>query len=415
MIKRLFIAIFFIAQIFFGLFFLLVTSTKIKADSPSIIINELFPDPASPQTDSQDEFIELYNPNDFPVDISEWVLKDNFVGKPVHNFTISFGTTIEPYGFRVFYSHETPISLNNDGDIVELYNSSGELIDNSESYNKAKTGQSYSFDGGSWFWTETPTPETQNIIDDFPNKEEPGDSLPSFSSNEIIINELLPNPAAPQTDSKDEFIELRNPNGFTVDLGNWVVQDTIGSVKKYTFPAGTSIGAFGYLVLYSRDSRIALNNSGDLVSLFDPSGGLVNSTEDYGKAQAGWSFSFDGEYWSWSETPTPGADNIISEEVISEETKKSSGSATKKKSKRAYQPKLSSKKYSFKDSDEKEVLGISSGLVDNAPDVLLAGENNRSIGIIFIIFGGIIGIGYILYLNKNQIYEKLSFFKQESK
>lgn len=414
--KKVF-SLFFITQLFLFSFSPYFSKVSGQASPSSILISELFPDPVSPQTDSSNEFIELYNPNDFSVDISGWVIKDNLKDKPVHNFSIPFLTIIDPYGFKVFYSSETPISLNNDGDIIELYNSSSELIDSTENYGEANAGKSYSFFDANWAWVDALTPGGANI-NNGPLDEDGGpQNLTPVNSAQILINELLPNPASPQTDSSDEFIELYNPNNFSVDLSNWILEDTVGSVKKYTISAGMSIGPLGYLVFFSRDSHISLNNSGDLVELYDLNGTQVNSSENYGKAPSGFSFSFNGSSWGWSEAMTPGMENVISEAKVEENDGSESTTKTKKKSQgtgsQSSSKKSSSK--SSKSSNDKEILGSNTlNLVDNAPDILVAGEN-RSLGILFVVLGSIIGFGYLFYLNRGRIYERLSFFKQKSK
>ena len=47
-------------------------------DLPKIVINELLPSPAG--SDAEEEWIEIFNPNDFEFDISGWKLQDT-VGK----------------------------------------------------------------------------------------------------------------------------------------------------------------------------------------------------------------------------------------------------------------------------------------------------------------------------------------------
>src|SRR5688572_10257211 len=64
---------------------------------------------------------------------------------------------------------------------------------------------------------------------------------PAFSR--ILINEIHYDP--PIKTELTEFIELHNNGNTTVDLSGWSFSEGIA----YTFPAGTSIAAGGYLVV----------------------------------------------------------------------------------------------------------------------------------------------------------------------
>ncbi len=123
---------------------------------PNIVINEIYPNPTDDQSESEDEFIELYNPNNFAVDLSGWLLKDSS-GK---TFIIK-GTVVESLGFVSFFSKDTKISLNNTGDIVSLY-SPNELKDQTADYGDAKEGLSWGLINGSWSWNNSPTPSSTN-------------------------------------------------------------------------------------------------------------------------------------------------------------------------------------------------------------------------------------------------------------
>src|SRR5581483_6407909 len=55
-----------------------------------------------------------------------------------------------------------------------------------------------------------------------------------------VLNELLPNPAAPASDNEDEFIELYNSNSKTFDLSGFRLQVGTRTTHDYVFPAGTT-------------------------------------------------------------------------------------------------------------------------------------------------------------------------------
>src|SRR4051812_14570975 len=65
-------------------------------------------------------------------------------------------------------------------------------------------------------------------------------SAPCFG--QVVINEIMYHPQTEKTE--EEFIELHNVTTVAVDLSGW----SFTSGVAFTFPAGTSIPANGYLV-----------------------------------------------------------------------------------------------------------------------------------------------------------------------
>lgn len=130
-----------------------------------IVINEILPSPKGP--DSEEEFIEIFNQNNFEVDISGWKIGDT-AGK-IMVYVFPEKTKISPKGFLLLLRPETKITLNNDGDGLNLIQPNGNIIDK-VTYEKALLGQSYNKAPSGWFWSITLTPGKTNII---PEKEKP--------------------------------------------------------------------------------------------------------------------------------------------------------------------------------------------------------------------------------------------------
>ena len=108
-----------------------------------------------------------------------------------------------------------------------------------------------------------------------------------------------------------EWIELYNSNNSEIDLSDWQLQDTIGTITTYTIPQNTKISAGGFLVLKRPDTKIMLNNDQDGLNLLTPD----KKTEDsmaFVSALLDQSYNKTGSGWQWSTTLTPGAANIIS-------------------------------------------------------------------------------------------------------
>ena len=91
----------------------------------------------------------------------------------------------------------------------------------------------------------------------------------------VFINEIMPNPKGP--DETDEWIEIYNSNNTDVDLSDWQLQDTIGTITTYTIPKTTKILGNGFLVFKRPETKIMLNNDQDGLNLFSPDGKIVSS------------------------------------------------------------------------------------------------------------------------------------------
>ena len=100
------------------------------------------------------------------------------------------------------------------------------------------------------------------------------------------INEFVTDNAAGLEDedgSKPDWIELFNPNNFTLPLAGAHLSDDAGIPAKWTFPAGTTLPPNGYLTVFAsgKDRRVSsaplhtnfqLQKSGESLSLHAPDG-----------------------------------------------------------------------------------------------------------------------------------------------
>ncbi len=142
------------------------------------------------------------------------------------------------------------------------------------------------------------------------------------------ITELLPNPAKPQTDAKDEFIEIYNPNSQSFDLKGFKLQTASSpnaTKHSFTFPGGTKIPGQSYAAYPSANISISLTNSGGMVWLLDPTDKVISQTQSYSDAKEGQAWAQANGHWFWTSTPTPNTTNIIK---AAEQSKKVSGTGT---------------------------------------------------------------------------------------
>ena len=127
------------------------------------------------------------------------------------------------------------------------------------------------------------------------------------------INELLPNPASPQTDAAGEFIELYNSNPVSFDLSNFVLQVGTTVKHKYTFPAGVKLAASSFTAYLLGNTGLSLSNSGGQAVLLDPNGNAISKTAVYTTAKDGLAWALADGKWYWTSSPTPSAENVINQ------------------------------------------------------------------------------------------------------
>lgn len=135
-------------------------------------------------------------------------------------------------------------------------------------------------------------------------------------ASSIVINEIYPNP--PGSEEDDEYIELYNPIDNEMNISGWKIDDETGAGSAtYTIPEGTVITAKGYASFKKSVSNISLNNSGDTVSVFDTSGGQIDSytytSIDEGKTIGR---TPDGGSWALLSSVTENTSNAAAEPTI---------------------------------------------------------------------------------------------------
>lgn len=190
------------------------TNTTQPSPSLPLEITELMPDPVSPLTDADHEFIELYNPNDSAVDLAGYKLESGEDGRYSH---ILGEYILAPGEYLSVYSVDTGLVLSNSGSTVELLGPDGVVHDQTE-YAKAKPGVSWSKVGGQWGWASA-TNNTENTS--ALSSESVGDEAQSIEKKTVdyasAATDNSSEPSAVQrTFSDDQGTEERHVN-------NWVL------------------------------------------------------------------------------------------------------------------------------------------------------------------------------------------------
>lgn len=307
----------------------LTVSSQINSYSPlspaSLVINELMIDPSS----GDNEWVELYNNTENSIDLNGWQIKDG-----AGSVTNLIGAILA----RSFFIIDSPKgSLNNSGDQIDLFDPLSRLIDqiiygdwpNSLENNAplAKDGWSLArikdgLDTDNYFQdfkeTSSTTKNSPNLISEAPEKivfptATPNtaieESAISTSATQIFLSEILPNPAG--SDLTEEFIELYNPNDFSVDLSGWQIDDGEGGSRPYLIKEKT-IAAKSCLVFKRSETKLALNNSFDEVRLFNNKSELVDQMSyEQAPEDLAYAFDFESEEWQWTDQITAGQENIF--------------------------------------------------------------------------------------------------------
>ncbi|MCB0209615.1 MAG: lamin tail domain-containing protein [Anaerolineae bacterium] len=138
-----------------------------QAAPDTIVINEVLPSPADidwngdGQADSDDEWIELFNPTQRRIGLGGWRLNDS----SNITFSIPLSVTVPPGGYVTLYGRQLGFALNNGGDTVTLQRPDSTIADTFTYHNSPGYDESWcrAEDGGpTWSEDCTPSPNGQN-------------------------------------------------------------------------------------------------------------------------------------------------------------------------------------------------------------------------------------------------------------
>lgn len=243
---------------------------------------------------------------------------------------------------------------------------------------------------------QPPTSTTDNGQDSQP---QPSDSdITPKTYLDAEITEVMPDPASPQTDSADEFIEIYNPYADTLDLTGYVLKTGTDWSHKYVID-NVTVESYGYVPLMSAQTHLSLSNSGSGVQLYDPNGKLLFEVPSYSTAKTGDSWVRDANgQWVWTVKPTPGEPNIVdlpatgattaTKTATSGTTKKSTAKTTATSTKKASTPKTTS--------------GAVKGISTTASQPATANTGNQT-GLWVMAGAAVLGTGYALFEYRQDI------------
>lgn len=152
--------------------------------------------------------------------------------------------------------------------------------------------------------------DTDNNQSDFTQDSSLLHRVPNVYSTEVIITELLPNPASPVADSVGEYVELHNSSVQPISLRGYKILTGNSLTYSYVFK-DQQLAPGEYKSFYATETHAALSNSGGKVQLQAPDGAVVDETDSYTAAPEGQAWALDGISWQWTSIPTPNAQNMV--------------------------------------------------------------------------------------------------------
>lgn len=246
------------------------SSSSAKHFPRYLLINEVLPAPAG--KDDEHEWMELYNENSYDIDLSGWYL-DDAEGKS-SPYRIPDDTFLLAHSYLLFSAPDLKLSFNNSADVVRLLDPNKELSQQI-SYSDPKENWSFArADDGSFQWTSMLTPEQANQF---------SASAKLYQTEDVMVEKVLPNPEG--KDAENEKIILKNQTSTDVSLLGWTMADATGSKKQLP---DILLSAGSDITLAASDLKLSLNNSDEELTLFDPSGTLIN--------QVKWKTSVSGQW-----------------------------------------------------------------------------------------------------------------------
>jgi spore coat protein H len=161
------------------------------------------------------------------------------------------------------------------------------------------------------------------------SKEYPYKSLIEISTGaaltgEVLINELMArndSTIADEDGEYDDWVELYNPNNYTVDLSGKFLTDSRNNLTKWSFPNGTQIPASGVLLIWCDDdttdgnlhTNFKLDGDGEFIAILESDSiTFVDSTSfDEQRVDISWGRDInDINKWGFME-PTPNSLNTV--------------------------------------------------------------------------------------------------------
>lgn len=300
-----------------------------------LVITEVTANGGGGARDAALEWVEIQNTGQSAVELEGWRVQDNQSDDPLG------AGTLPPEGFLVLAgsAEEGPAPLPpatvhvvvGDGRIGNGLANSGDRVVLIDPEGTAVDGVSW---GGDRTINDLPAPPAGQSLarggaeEPFragppsPGRATLGVAAAGVDPPPLRITEIFANAGAGRGDAALEWVELHNPSEAAVDVAGWQLSDNAASdvLSAAVLAAGERLVVAGTaaatpsapLVVVIADGRLGngLANDGDVVSLLDPAGRLVDRVDYSGpplpRPEAGHSIALTPGGWVLNTEPSPG-------------------------------------------------------------------------------------------------------------
>jgi hypothetical protein len=272
-----------------------------------------------------DDWIELYNSTDKPLNIGGLFITDSLNYPVKHRIPTTYPniTTIPAHGYMVLWADNQEeqgllhldFSIGRDGEQIGLAGYDGKSYIDSLTYGKQYSNASssrYPDGNDSWIYPP-PTPGSTNT---FPN-------ITGLFVNEYCVSNL--NITTDENGEYDDWVEIYNSADAPVNIGGLFITDSLGYPAKHripsTCPDSTTIPAHGYLVLWTDNQEeqgilhvdFKLGRDGEQIGLAGYDGKNLIDSLTYGEQYSNSSSSRypDGNNQWLNVPPTPENTNTL--------------------------------------------------------------------------------------------------------
>lgn len=330
---------------------LIISEVKVRTDTTNLL--------------DYDEYIELYNSSDLPIDLADYNLEyynatnpavsQQPVQKPLFSYLLDANSSLvlAKQPIQIAHAKQSPFSsLSDSGGRLRLVSTEGNVVDEiawtntqslatvvgvfpvivyqcnsstvlcnsnrTQSLTRAQNPDGTFMQSNPTWSLASPSPLSSELLSypvqdpgletDIPPPDETPQETPELqvTCEGMIISELFPNPAG--SDSGKEFIELYNPTDEVIGLGGCSLQ-TSTSTKKFSLP-DIQINPGVYTVFSDSVTGLVLPNiSGGTAWLLSPTDELT-SISYAGGIDDNVSWSLINGTWEATYSATPGSQNI---------------------------------------------------------------------------------------------------------
>lgn len=233
-----------------------------------------------------DPWIEIYNPNNFQINLGGYYLSLN--GSPTQwqiPTNEPFNTVIAPNNFKVFWcdndlafgASHTPLVINSNGGTALLTGPNGIDLVSSLAWGTLASGQS----------AGCSTDGSPNIINFNPATPINSNTLQFITPKPVVINEVMADNIVTFADNYgqfDDWVEIYNPLDYDVSLAGYFLSDNSENPRRWqvptTFIDSVTVPALGWLTFFADDSgsqgvlhtNFNLNNNTEFIGLYSPDG-----------------------------------------------------------------------------------------------------------------------------------------------